>query len=82
MTRTADRKLLHDVIDALPQQEFNAVFNMLHSFIADFKNDQVSDDDYFTGERLERLLKAKAQVERGEVVTKTLEELEAMVNEK
>ena len=35
-------------------------------------------DDYYTGERLERIMHSVAQAERGEIVTKTLAELEAM----
>ena len=35
-------------------------------------------DDYYTRQRLERILHSKAQAERGEIVTKTLAELEAM----
>lgn len=38
-------------------------------------------DDYYTGERLERIKHSIAQAERGEVVTKTLAELEDMENE-
>ena len=35
-------------------------------------------DDYYTGKRLERVLHSIAQGERGEIITKTFEELEAM----
>ena len=35
-------------------------------------------DDYYTGKRLERIINSVAQAERGETVTKTLVELEAM----
>ena len=35
-------------------------------------------DDYYAGERLERIKHSVAQAERGETVTKTLAELEAM----
>ena len=38
-------------------------------------------DDYYTGQRLERILHSKAQAEKGEIVTKTLSELEAMEND-
>jgi DNA-damage-inducible protein J len=38
-------------------------------------------DDYYSGQRLQRILNSKAQAERGEVITKTLAELEAMENE-
>ncbi|MDR2869175.1 MAG: type II toxin-antitoxin system RelB/DinJ family antitoxin [Deferribacteraceae bacterium] len=38
-------------------------------------------DDYYTGDRLARILHSVDQVERGEVVTKTLAELEAMEND-
>jgi len=38
-------------------------------------------DDYFSGQRLQRILSSKAQLERGEVVMKTFAELEAMENE-
>ena len=38
-------------------------------------------DDYYTGQRLERILRSKAQAEKGEVITKTLAELEAMEND-
>jgi len=38
-------------------------------------------DDYYTGERLNRILHSIAQAERGEIVTKTLAELEAMEND-
>jgi DNA-damage-inducible protein J len=38
-------------------------------------------DDYYSGERLERILHSIAQAERGEIVTKTLAELEAMEND-
>ena len=35
-------------------------------------------DDYYTGERLNRIRRSIAQAERGEIVTKTLAELETM----
>ena len=35
-------------------------------------------DDYYTGTRLERVLNSIGQAERGEIVTKSLAELEAM----
>jgi len=38
-------------------------------------------DDYFTGERMERILHSVAQAERGEIITKTFAELEAMQND-
>ena len=38
-------------------------------------------DDYYSGQRLQRILHSKAQAERGEVITKTFAELEAMENE-
>jgi DNA-damage-inducible protein J len=38
-------------------------------------------DDYYTGERLERVLHSAGQAERGETVTKTFAELEAMADE-
>ena len=38
-------------------------------------------DDYYTGERLNRILRSTAQAERGETVTKRLAELEAMEND-
>ena len=37
--------------------------------------------EYFTPENVQRILQSIAQVEKGEVVVKTLEELEAMENE-
>ena len=38
-------------------------------------------DDYYTGKRLERILHSAAQAERGEIVIKTIAELEAMEND-
>ncbi len=38
-------------------------------------------DDYYTGKRLKRVLRSIGQAERGETVTKTLAELEAMAGE-
>ena len=38
-------------------------------------------DGYYSGQRLQRILNSKAQAERGEIITKTLAELEAMENE-
>ena len=38
-------------------------------------------DDYYSGARLDRILHSVAQAERGEIVTKTLAELEAMEND-
>ena len=38
-------------------------------------------DDYFTGQRLERILQSKTQAEKGDVLTKTFAELEAMEND-
>ncbi len=38
-------------------------------------------DDYFTGRRMKRILRSIEQADRGEVVTKTLAELEAMEDE-
>ena len=38
-------------------------------------------DDYYTGTRLTRILHSIEQAERGEIVTKTLAELEAMEND-
>ncbi len=38
-------------------------------------------DDYYTGKRLERVLHSISQAERGEIVTKTIAELEAMADE-
>lgn len=38
-------------------------------------------DDYYTGDRLRRILHSIEQAERGEIVTKTLAELEAMEND-
>ena len=38
-------------------------------------------DDYYAGQRLERILRSKEQAERGEIVTKSLAELEAMAND-
>lgn len=38
-------------------------------------------DNYYTGQRLERILNSKAQAEKGEVIIKTLAELEAMEND-
>ena len=37
-------------------------------------------DDYYAGERLNRIRHSIAQAERGEIVTKTLDELEAKAN--
>jgi len=37
-------------------------------------------DEYYTGARLERILHSIGQAERGEVVTKSLAELEAMAD--
>ena len=39
------------------------------------------DGDYYSGQRMERILNSKAQAEKGEVITKTFAELEAMENE-
>ena len=38
-------------------------------------------DDYYSGDRLERIVHSIAQAERGEVITKTLAELETMEND-
>ena len=38
-------------------------------------------DDYYTDERLQRILHSIGQTERGEIVTKSFAELEAMANE-
>jgi len=38
-------------------------------------------DDYYTGARLDRVIHSIGQAERGEVVTKSLAELEAMEND-
>ena len=38
-------------------------------------------DDYYTGERLNRIRHSIAQAERGEIVTKPLADLEAMEND-
>jgi len=38
-------------------------------------------DDYFTGERMKRILHSIEQAERGETVAKTLAELEAMADD-
>jgi len=38
-------------------------------------------DDYYSGARLDCILHSVAQAERGEIVTKTLTELEAMEND-
>ena len=38
-------------------------------------------DDYYSGARLERVMRSIAQAELGETVTKTLAELEAMEND-
>ena len=38
-------------------------------------------DDYYTGARLDRVLRSIGQAERGEVVTKTMAELEAMADD-
>ena len=38
-------------------------------------------DDYYTGKRLARILRSKAQAEMGKIVTKTFAELEAMEND-
>ena len=38
-------------------------------------------DDYYTGERLNRVLRSTEQAERGEIITKTLAELKAMEND-
>ena len=38
-------------------------------------------DDYYTKEKLERILHSKAQAEKGEVITKSLKELESMEND-
>ena len=38
-------------------------------------------DDYYTGAKLERIRHSVGQAERGEVVTKTLAELEAMADD-
>ena len=38
-------------------------------------------DDYYSGARLDRIVHSVAQAERGEIVTKTLVELETMENE-
>ncbi len=38
-------------------------------------------DDYYTGERLERVLHSIGQAERGEIIQKSLAELEAMADE-
>lgn len=37
-------------------------------------------DDYYSGKRLTRILHSVAQAERGEILTKTMAELEAMEN--
>jgi len=36
-TIAADKKLLCEVIDALPAEEFNVIFRMFYLFIADYK---------------------------------------------
>ncbi len=38
-------------------------------------------DDYYTGKRLERVLHSIGQAERGEIITKSLAELEALADE-
>ena len=38
-------------------------------------------DDYYTGERLERIMHSISQAEHGEIITKSLAELEAMEND-
>ena len=38
-------------------------------------------DDYYTGQRLERVLRSKTQAEKGEIINVTLAELEAMEND-
>ena len=38
-------------------------------------------DDYYSGARLDRILHSVAQAERGEIVTKTMAELEVMEND-
>ena len=38
-------------------------------------------DDYYSGARLDRIRHSIAQAERGEIITKTLAELEAMEND-
>ena len=38
-------------------------------------------DDYYTGARLDRILRSIDQAERGEIITKSLSELEAMADE-
>ena len=39
-------------------------------------------DDYYKGERLSRILHSIAQAERGEIVTKTMAELEAIESDR
>ena len=38
-------------------------------------------DDYFTETRMERIMRSVKQAERGDIVTKSLAELEAMAND-
>ena len=38
-------------------------------------------DDYYTGKRLDRVLRSIGQAERGEVITKTMSDLEAREND-
>ncbi|MCL2813697.1 MAG: type II toxin-antitoxin system RelB/DinJ family antitoxin [Oscillospiraceae bacterium] len=38
-------------------------------------------DDYFTGKRMERILHSVEQAQKGETITKTFSELEAMEND-
>jgi len=46
MPATVDKKLLFDVIDALPQEELNIIYRMFSSFIDDYLDSRLTDDEY------------------------------------
>ena len=45
MVGNVDKALLHDVIDTLPQNELEVVYKMFQSFIMDYQDRHLTDDE-------------------------------------
>ena len=78
-TQTAERRELYKMIDTLPDDSVTAIRDLIRSLRPNVGMDD--DDGFYNPANLRRLDHSIEQLKQGNVVVKTIEELERMVDE-
>ena len=77
--QTAERRELHQAIDALPNNSVVAMLDFIRSLQPNAGTD--NDDGFYDEANIRWLKSSIEQLEQGKVVVKTIEELERMADE-